>query len=115
MSTQLFRYENDVHGRPEAFPLAGAHTGLAAFLTEEASWTGYVDLLLDCVAAAKRSGQPEVNTGNGYAVTIDKDSVVIEHLHKKGHPRVTVALPVFVQALREWRGFLSKSTDVKES
>ena len=108
MSTQLFHYEIDKQGRPEARPIGNAHADLAKFLTEEASWTDYVDLLLDCAAAAKQTGKPQVNTGNAYAVTAGKDSVLIEHLHLKH--RATVAAPLFHQALNEWRAFLVKTS-----
>ena len=109
MSNPVFRYTLDKTGRPSAHPLAGAHPFLAAFLTEEASWADYIDMLLDCVAEAARTGTAQVNTGNAYAVTMDKAHAVIEHLHKKGHPAATVPLPVFTQALREWRAFLLKA------
>lgn len=109
MTTPLFRYELDKSGRPAAHVAGGAHAGLAGFLTEEASWADYVDLLLDAVAKAARSGKPQVTTGNAWAVTVDGAEAVIEHLHKKGHPRITVPLAVFTRALREWRAFLVKA------
>ena len=109
MSDPVFRYALDKNGRPSVHPIAGADPALAAFLTDEASWADYVDMLLEGVAEAARTGTPQVNTGNAYAVTMDKAHAVIEHLHKKGHPAVTVRLAVFTQALREWRAFLLKA------
>ena len=110
MSTTLFHYETDKAGRPLACPIAGAHAGLATFLTEEASWTDYVDLLLDGVAEAAKSGKPQMNTGNAYAVTVHGDHATIEHLHRKDHAIVKVPLTAFTQALGEWRAFLVKTS-----
>ncbi len=106
--TPVFYYETDTDGKPVARPIAGAHAGLAAFLTEEASWDDYIALLLDLTDEAARTGTPQVNTGNAYAVTIDGALVSIEHLHRAGQPPQTLALAVFAAALREWRAFLNK-------
>lgn len=108
MIAHVFRYETNSHGKPAAQPIAGAHAGLASFLTEEASWVDYADLLLDCVNEAKKTGKPQVNTGNAFVVTVDATRAVIEHLHKKGHPPVTVPVAIFAQAVGEWRDFLAK-------
>ncbi|MSP03415.1 MAG: hypothetical protein EXR07_20595 [Acetobacteraceae bacterium] len=104
--TTLFRYETDPAGKPSAISISGAQAGLAAFLTEEASWSDYIDLLLGLAEEAVRAGMPRVNTGNAYAVTIGGSTAIIEHLHQSGRPSETVPLPVFMQALREWRTFL---------
>ena len=106
--TPVFYYETDTDGKPVARPIAGAHAGLATFLTEEASWDDYIGLLLDLADEAARAGTPRVNTGNAYAVTIDGARATNEHLHRAGQPPDTLAVAVFVEALREWRAFLNQ-------
>ena len=106
--TPVFHYGTSADGKPVARPIASAHAGLAAFLTEEASWDDYIGLLLDLADEAARAETPRVNTGNAYAVTIDGALVSIEHLHRAGQPPDTLAVAVFVEALREWRAFLNK-------
>ena len=108
MTAHVFRYTKNSHGKPAAHPIAGAHAGLASFLTEEAYWADYADLLLDCVNVAKKTGKPQVNTGNAFMVTVDSAQAIIEHLHIKNHPRVTVPVAIFAQAVGEWREFLAK-------
>ena len=109
MTTPVFRYDIGKDGRPEAHAIDGTHAVFAKYLTEEASWTDYVDLLLDCAATAAKTAKPEVNTGNAWVATVDGNTVTIEHLHIKGHKAETVPLPVFVKALNEWRAYLLKS------
>ena len=105
MSALLFRYEKDAAGHPAAHPIGGAHAGLARFLTEEVTSEDYIGLLTDCVADAKKTGKPAVNTGNAYAVTIGGAEAVLEHLHDRHRAAVKVPLAVFELALAEWKAF----------
>ncbi len=109
--TPVFTYETGPDGRPAARPILGAYAGLAAFLTEEASWSDYAGILLDLAAESVAADGPRVHTGNAYAVTIEGDAVAIEHLHRARQVPGTAPLAVFVQALREWRAFLDRTQD----
>ena len=107
--TPIFEYRTNPDGKPVARPVHGVHAELATFLTEEASWSDYVGILQDLATEATTTGQPQVNTGNAYAVTISGASASIEHLHRAGHKPHAVPLAIFVQALREWRAFLDRT------
>ena len=109
MTTPVFRYDTGKDGQPAAHAIGGVHAVFAKFLTEEASWTDYVDLLLDCVATAAKTAQPQLNTGNAWAATVHDNTVTIEHLHIRGHKPEIVPLDVYVRALNEWRAFLLTS------
>ena len=109
MNTPVFQYATDKDGRPAAHPIAGAHPELAAYLTEEASWPDYVDVLADSLAKPAVPGHPAVHSGNAWAATVHADHVTLDHLHRKDHKRATVPRAVFAQALGEWRDFLAKT------
>jgi len=92
--------------RPIAETDAPGYQGLATFLTTEANWPEYIGLLLDHAAAAARTHQASVSTGNAFQVTFTNEYVTIEHLHRVDWPAVTMPADAFATEARAWRAWL---------